>query len=407
MPSPSSAPPHNEELASKQQRMRVLLAGFCSQLLCLGIARFAYTPLLPIMQDQTSLNDVSGGWLATINYSGYMLGAFIAASITNLETKDTLYRWGLITAIVTTIGMAIVDNLYLWAFLRFFAGLSSAGSMLLASGLILNWLLRHHFRGELGVHFAGVGIGICLAALMVQGMSFFTFSWDAQWVGFTLLGVLLFLPAWFWLPKPRQLPSQTSQKVLEDRPPHRTFLFLLLAAYFCAGYGFVVNATFIVALIERQPGMDGQGAFIFFMIGLAAAGSAVLWDRLARALGAVHALIYAYGIQVIGILLPVLFTDLTSALLGALLYGGTFVGCVSLVLAMAGRFYPTKPAKLMGKLTLSYGVAQILAPALTGILAETFGNYDLAVYLAAGCVALGMALMIMLKIREKTYSASG
>ncbi|MCP4276911.1 MAG: YbfB/YjiJ family MFS transporter, partial [Gammaproteobacteria bacterium] len=77
-----------------------------SLILTLGIARFAYTPLLPIMQNQTGLGDTSGGWLATFNYFGYMCGALVAASVSNLIIKDYLYRIGLVVTILTTAGMA-------------------------------------------------------------------------------------------------------------------------------------------------------------------------------------------------------------------------------------------------------------------------------------------------------------
>ena len=116
----------------------MILAGISSLVLTLGIARFAYTPLLPVMQDQTALNDALGGWIATFNYIGYMLGALIAASISDLRLKDTLYRVGLITAVMSTLGMAWTENWILWSLLRFLAGLSSAAGLLIGSGLILN-----------------------------------------------------------------------------------------------------------------------------------------------------------------------------------------------------------------------------------------------------------------------------
>ncbi|CAM5186771.1 YbfB/YjiJ family MFS transporter [Alishewanella longhuensis] len=146
-------------------RFYVLLAGFFSQLLCLGVARFAYTPLLPLMQQQNLLTDASSGYLAAINYLGYMAGALLAASLSNLQLKDRLYRLGLIVAIVSTLGMALTENLYLWSFWRFMAGLSCAGSMLIASGLIMHWLISHQQRAELGVHFAGLGLGIAMSAM--------------------------------------------------------------------------------------------------------------------------------------------------------------------------------------------------------------------------------------------------
>ena len=97
-----------------------MIAGLFSLILTMGVARFSYTPLLPVMLNETFLNDASGGWLATINYMGYMSGAIIAASINNLKLKDTLYRIGLIVAILSTIGMGLAENYTLWSVMRFF-----------------------------------------------------------------------------------------------------------------------------------------------------------------------------------------------------------------------------------------------------------------------------------------------
>lgn len=82
--------------------------------------------------------------------------------------------------------------------------------------------------------------------------------------------------------------------------------------------------------------------------------------------------------------------------------GGTFLGCVSLVLTMAGRLYPQSPARLMGRMTLAYGAAQILAPALTGMLAEATGPYDIGLWLAGGFVALGAVLLAWLRRVDRT-----
>ena len=94
-------------------------------------------------------------------------------------------------------------------------------------------------------------------------------------------------------------------------------------------------------------------------------------------------------------------TTLLGAILSALLFGSTFVGIVSLVLTMAGRYYPTRPAKMMGKMTISYGIAQIAAPAITGLLATESGSYSDGLWLAAGMMVLGTLLMVQLKRLEK------
>ena len=74
---------------------------------------------------------------------------------------------------------------------------------------------------------------------------------------------------------------------------------------------------------------------------------------------------------------------------------------VSLVLTMAGRYYPTMPAKMMGKMTLSYGVAQIIGPAITGLIGEKFGSYNASLYVAAGVMLLGVGLLFALKAVER------
>ncbi|NAW34298.1 YbfB/YjiJ family MFS transporter [Halomonas alimentaria] len=383
-------------------RYRVLLAGLFSQLLCIGVARFAYTPLLPLMQQQTWLSDAQGGWLAALNYAGYMLGALTAASISSIRLKDTLYRLTLVLALVSTAGMALADSFWLWASMRFVAGFSSSGAMLLASGLILHWLISHRQRGELGIHFAGVGLGMLLAALAVELMLRLSLDWQAQWWGFAALAVALLVPAWTWLPRPAKPLEGGGGGQRPAQPPSRTFMRLMLAAYFCAGYGYVISATFIVAIVEREPLLAGAGNWTFALVGLAAAPAVMLWDLIARWIGYLGALIAAMGLQVVGIVLPAVTDNLAGVLASAVLYGSTFLGCVSLVLTMAGRLYPQSPARMMGRMTLAYGAAQIIAPALTGMLAESTGHYDIGLWLAGGFVALGAVLLVWLRGVDQT-----
>lgn len=383
------------------QRYAVLLSGFFSQLLCLGVARFAYTPLLPLMQQDGVLNDASGGYLAAVNYLGYMVGALLAASLNSLQLKDCLYRLGLILAVLSTIGMVLTENVYIWAFWRFVAGLSSAGSMLIASGLILHWLLSNKHRAELGIHFAGLGFGIALSAAVVELMLVCQLNWQSQWLYLAFAGILLAIPAWRWLPKPfvesRKIADANSEFVTSRR-----FLSLMLASYFCAGYGYVIHATFIVTIVERMPGLSGSGNLSFVVLGLTATPAVLLWDIIARRTGYLAAIILALGLQAVSIVLPLWFSTMLAVMLSAALFGATFAGIVSLVLTMAGRLYPAKPARLMGKMTLAYGAAQVVAPALTGYLAEHSGQYDTGLYLAAGFVTLGALLVAVLMATDTT-----
>ena len=392
-------------MSEQRERFKVLSAGVFSLVLVLGVARFAYTPMLPVMQQQAGLGVAEAGWLAAINYAGYLSGALIASLISDLVLKDRLYRFGLVLAIACTALMGLTTDFHVWAVSRYFAGLSSAAGMLLGTGLILNWLIRHHHRSELGIHFAGIGLGIAGCAAVAAAMQHWL-DWRTQWFVFTAIGTLLLVPALRWLPAPDNSGLTKTGQKLEDRPPSPLFLRLFLAVYFCAGFGFVVSATFIVAIINHLPGLSGMGNFVFLAIGIGAAPACFNWDLIARRTGDLNALILAALLQIVGILLPVVVGGLFASLIGALLFGGTFVGMVSLVLTMAGRYYPTRPAKMMGKMTLSYGAAQIIGPAVTGWLATQLGSYNAGLYVAAGVMLLGTALLLLLKLVEKRDLAS-
>jgi predicted MFS family arabinose efflux permease len=296
--------------------------------------------------------------------------------------------------------MGLTTNVMVWALSRYVAGLSSAAGMLLGTGLILNWLIRHHHRSELGIHFSGIGLGIagCSAAVMLMHP---TLDWREQWWAFTAIGCVLLYPALAWLPHPDRTGLTASGQKMIDSPPSALYLRVFMAAYFCAGFGYVVSATFIVAIVNKLPGLGGQGNLAFLAIGIGAAPACINWDLIARRTGDLNALILAALLQIVGILLPVMVGGLIATLLGALLFGGTFIGMVSLVLSMAGRYYPTKPAKMMGKMTLSYGVAQIIGPAITGQLAVHLGSYNAGMYVAALVMALGTLLLLALKVVEK------
>lgn len=61
-------------------------------------------------------------------------------------------------------------------------------------------------------------------------------------------------------------------------------------------------------------------------------------------------------------------------------------------------YYPTRPTKMMGKMTVSYGIAQILAPAITGLLAERSGSCSDGLYLAAAMMIGGSLLIMKLRV---------
>ena len=361
----------------------------------MGIARFAYTPLLPLMHDQAGLGLSEAGLLAAINYSGYLCGAIIATYINNLILKDRLYRIGMIVAVLSTFMMGATDQYIIWALSRFIAGLSSAAGLMLGSGLILNWLIRSDHRNELGIHFSGVGLGIAFCSLVIIVTSPWL-KYTEQWYVLSVLGLVLLIPALSWLPPPSKSIISISGTLILDNPPDPFFLKLFMAAYFCAGFGYVITATFIVAIVNSLPDLEGRGEYVFLVIGLAAAPSCIFWDLIVRRIGELNSLLIAAVIQIIGILLPVIMTNMFGVMTSAILFGGTCMGIVSITLTMAGRYFPTKPAKMMGKMTIAYGLAQIIGPGLIAYLAAKTESYSQGLMVAASIMCVGAILFYML-----------
>jgi len=387
----------NTTPALDAQKLRVFIAGVCSLLLTAGLARFAYTPLLPIMRDEAGLSYLASGWLATFNYMGYMTGALLAASISSLKVKYHLYHIGTVVAVFSIAAMGMTNNVVVWAVLRYIAGLTTTCGMLIASGLIMNWLIRHHYKPVLGLHFAGLGLGIVVSGIAVGSMVGHL-SWDQQWIALGGLGIVFFIPAWLWMPVPADVQIDASRPV--QQPPSKKWMNLLIASYFCAGFGYVISATFIVAILEKLPLLAGRGSWIWVVVGLAAAPSTFLWDRIAAKTGQIPALLLAYGLQVLSVLVPVLTGDISLNVISAVLYGSTFVGIVSLTLSLIGRHFPNNPAKAMARLTLSYGVAQMLAPVMAGYIANATGSYHGALVITAVVLVAGMGLLVALNRLE-------
>jgi predicted MFS family arabinose efflux permease len=382
------------------ERSKVLAGGVFALILAMGVARFAYTPLLPLMQRQAGLGITEAGLLAAVNYAGYLTGAVVTSLISSQRLKVRLYIIGLVLTVMTTAMMGWTTNVWLWCLSRYLAGVGTAAGMLLGSGLILNWLTRHKHRSELGIHFSGVGLGIAVCSLAVALMTP-ALDWRQQWYALTVLGALLLIPALLWMPDSGSPSITTSSTLPPDRPPTAMFLGIFMAAYFCAGIGYVVSATFIVSIIDGLPDMHGRGTMVFLLIGVAGAPSCVLWDLLARKTGDLNAVMLASLLQIVGIILPIVPGGLAAALVGSILFGATVMGLVSLVLTMAGRYYPGHPGKMMGKMSIAYGSAQIVGPAVTGWLARGGGSYAAGLYMASGMMAIGLVLLLVLKTMEK------
>lgn len=372
---------------------KVLVAGIAALVLALGVARFAFTPMIPFMGQQAGLTEDVAGWLAGINYLGYLLGTILVARTSSLAAKDRFYRYGLGLAVFSTLMMAFSGSIWVWGISRFLAGFGTAAGLLAGSGLVMQWRMALGQRAELGVHFAGAGLGIVVGALVVATASAHT-DWAGQWLWLSVVGAICLVPALGWLPSASALSirgSAAGASVVE--PPDARFMRLLKIAYALSGLGYVVSATFLVAQVEHQPALQGRGVLAWLLVGLAAIPAPMFWDRVARVRGYLWTLKLNFWLLGVCICLPFLCTavgmPLLGALSGAVVYGVSFMGIVSLILTLVGRLFPTRAGEVMAEITLGYCIAQIVGPVVAGELAVLTGSLNGAMLATALVMVVG------------------
>lgn len=380
-------------------RYTVMLAGVCALILTMGIARYAFTPMIPYMQEQTGMSESLAGWLAGWSYIGYLVGLFMVWLMRDLRLKDYFYRYGLFIAVFTTLIMAMHDHRLVWYLSRFFAGISTALGFMLGTGLVLKWLLHNNQKQEMGLHFAGAGLGIVVSALIVDfaADSFLTaWGWRGQWVALAGIGALLLVPAFVLMPFPKTEQIEESGNINKANEPSKRWLTLLTIAYICAGFSNTVNVTFTSLITEYIP-LENKGTIMWLFVGLAAAPAPFIWDRIARKIGYLNSIRSAFAVNIASNFLMTASSSYTAIFLSSIFFGFAFMGIVSLTLTIIGNKYRYRATQVMAQLTLGYCVAQILSPILAGIIAEESGSFNLALFSVSGIMVIGMLCLSLMK----------
>ncbi|OBF32142.1 MFS transporter [Mycobacterium sp. ACS1612] len=345
----------------------------------MGIGRFAYTPILPLMTAQTALGPKAAGALATANYIGYLAGALAGTASPRLARSAVAWRTSLVVLVFSLAAMPLWPNMIGWLVLRTVAGFASAVVFVIA----VNSMMEHLPSHLPGWGFGGVGLGIALSGALVLAMPAGA-GWQGAWWTSAALAALLGACAWTMRGR-----STTTAAAVPSPPRRRAnrWFALLFVSYTLEGIGYIIAGTFLVAAIRQtSAGWLGGGAWIF--VGLAAVPSAALWAWLCARWSHPTLLVGALLLQAVGIALPAMASGPIAAFVGATLFGATFIGVSTMALA-AGRLLGFPGAVAL--LTSGYSVGQIVGPiAVTPLLHHGFSPALLvaaAVVLASATVA--------------------
>ncbi|MBF0286171.1 MAG: YbfB/YjiJ family MFS transporter [SAR324 cluster bacterium] len=380
-------------LLSVTTMFTTLLSGALSLFLGMGVARFAFTPILPLMQSDFVLSDTISGALASANYLGYLLGAFY---VKKLSVREKAYPWFLISVVASLafIGLMWFESHDLWYAFRFLSGFFSGLLFVLSSEFILAYLIEVRKPQYFGIIYSGIGTGMVLSGLTVPMLSDH-FNSSQIWLWLAGLSVI---PAVFvirYMPKSNIMSSNDAANQTEKNRSPLTFLYV---AYFLEGFGYIVTGTFISVIVLRGTGSVLLSGYVWVIAGLGAVFITPVWPLLSKRYGIANILVLTYFIQSIAIAIPIIFSNTLMTILGAIGYGGTFLGVVSLVIAYGKNLSPT--GNTIAVLTIFFSLGQVLGPLSAGWLSDVSGGFDLPVLLAAAMILLG-GIIILINKGEK------
>ena len=369
----------------------VASAGACALAMAMGIGRFAYTPMLPPMLEESGIGLSAAGLIASANFLGYLVGALLATHAAFARRRVAWLRIGLAASAFTTAAMALDVGAGGWAAVRLASGIASAFVLVFTSAVVFEVIAREG-RPMLGsLLYAGVGVGIAASALLVYVGLEAGASAALLWWLLAGLSVLLAIAPWRSLDRPPGVVT----------PPHadpgrsaaqRRALSRLVWSYGCLGFGYVITATFLVVMVRRLPDARALEFWTWAVVGLAGAPSNWLWAKVAARTGSYAAIVAAFALEAIGVALAAAGQGPAALLVGAALLGGTFMAITALGLATARELAPDRPDQTIARMTVAFSLGQIAGPAMGGWLAERSGSFAAPSWLAAAVLLVGAAL---------------
>ena len=404
--------------SDRQQIIFCFILASTALAVAMGIGRFAFTPILPLMIQEGTVHLAQTAWLSSSNYIGYLVGAL---SLLKSKRHPLFVMLGLSLVTLTT-WLASLSSFGWLLVLRFLAGVASAWVLVSISAFAINWLKSRQVASS-GLIYTGVGIGITLTGLIcsyfifqsatvtIAAQSSFSPLSSRLWQYLGVIALLATLLVTFLLAKINSQFASTAaasiaaaktnpSKAAHTNPtasitPAKLKLAKVLTAYGLFGFGYILPATFLPQIAKQW--LSGQSYLLIWpFFGLAAALSVVLSQGLQRRYNNFSLLgVWRVSqiIMAVGTLLPALWQSLAGLMLSSLMVGGTFMVVTMAGLQVAASQVTHYPKyNLSALMTASFAFGQLIGP-LTALVA-TGKNIWLALLPVSAIVLLiGVALL--------------
>jgi predicted MFS family arabinose efflux permease len=367
----------------------VAFGGFIALAVAMGIGRFVYTPILPFMAEGLGLSKSQAGLIASANFLGYMLGALGASSSALPGGRRAWALGALALSAFSTGAMGYFSLLPAFLVLRFIGGVASAFALVFASALVMDRLSAAGRPALIALYFAGVGTGIVFSALLVAGLAAAGLDWRNFWIASGALSLLGVAAVARLVPDVADARAPAAAGGLRIGRP----LLALILAYGLFGFGYVITATFISAIVRSAPELKQLEPVIWLLVGLGAIPSVAFWAWVGRRIGNGRSFAIACLVEAGGVTLSVVAGEPALVALSAVLLGGTFVGITATGLVNARELSNVDPRRNLALMTAIFGLGQMIGPTFAGMIHDATGSFSLPTLAAAAVLVIAAVLV--------------
>ena len=358
----------------------------------MGVGRFAFTPLLPLMQEAGTLSLAQGGTLARANYLGYLVGALLSMALGPAPGRAA--RLGLVAVAAVTAGMGLTASFPLWVGLRFLAGTASAFVLVGVSSWVLPILAARGRASWAGWVYAGVGTGIFLCGLVGLATGVLRVGPDPTWLLLAAASAAVAVGCWTTLGHEGTGAARPGGGAPRARLPAKTWPLVL--AYGTFGFGYIVPATFLPAAARQVVPDPAVFAWTWPVFGFAAAVSTMIASRWWRDVPSRRLWGWAQAGMAAGVLAPALRTSVPTLLVCAVCVGGTFMVVTMTGIQEARRVAGPAAERLIAAMTAAFAVGQLIGPfTVTSLGTSASPGVAVPHGIAAAVLLAGLAVLAL------------
>ncbi len=387
----------------------IAAAGAMTVFSCLGLARFAYGMLLPLMGKSLGLRYDEMGFIGTGNFAGYLAAVAMAPFFMKRWGASRTVAAGLVLDAASMVLIGSANGFRPILCLYFLTGIGSGLSNVPMMVLVSHWFARETRGRAAGLVLVGNGIAIIFSGLLIPALGgiFGSEGWRAGWRILGALSAAAAAGAWLLL---RDFPADmglepigagapSSPAVAHHAPAGTVTVVHLGTLYLIFGLTYMVYGTFIVTTMVAERGMPVATAGRFWSwVGLIGSFSGPLFGALSDRIGRKGGFMAVFAVQTACYGLAGLALGTWSVYVSIVLYGMSAWAIPTIMAAAVGDYMGTaKAATAFSIITFFFAAGQTLGPGIAGLLAKGSGSFNGSYLLAAAATGVGVLAAALLR----------